>query len=77
MAHELHRWTRNGQEWACGAYDHGPFCRLCTPVDATLALILKNVDAGRMEFVGTDTDGEMRFRVTPGGQRRDRRAASA
>lgn len=69
--HELHRWTdRSGQHWACGAYDHGPMCRLCTPVDETLALLLENLDAGRIEFVGTDPDGELQFRVTPGGQRR-------
>lgn len=30
MAKQLHRWTdRGGRRWACGAYDHGPFCRLC------------------------------------------------
>lgn len=68
---ELRRWTNSrGEQWACGAYDHGPMCRLCQPVDGTLAAILENLDAGRMEFVATEPDGELRFRLTPGGQRR-------
>lgn len=71
MAHELHRWTdKYGQAWACGAYDHGPMCRLCQPVDGPLAAILANLDLGRIEFVATEPDGELRFRLTPGGQRR-------
>lgn len=31
----MHYWTTpDGQRWACDAYDHGPFCRLCTKVEA-------------------------------------------
>lgn len=73
-AHPLHRWISNGQPWACAAYDHGPMCRLCTPVspeDETTIAILDNVDAGLMEAM-TQPDGELRFRLTPKGEERVR-----
>jgi hypothetical protein len=61
----LHRWrNRDGQEWACAAYDHGPLCRRCQPVDDVMAALLDNVEMGRMEIVGTDGAGDFRFRVT-------------
>ena len=68
---ELHRWTgSDGQEWACGVYDHGPFCRLCQPVEGALALILANVDEGLMEFANATSSGELRFRLTEEGEQR-------
>lgn len=67
---ELRRWTRKGEEWVCGAYDHGPMCRLCRIVDPTLALVLENLDKGYVEYVGVDRDGEPQFRVTAEGKRR-------
>jgi hypothetical protein len=66
----LHRWTdRQGVEWVCGAYDHGPFCRLCQQVDATIIALLDNVDQGRMTFEGVDRDGQLLFRLTDEGRR--------
>jgi hypothetical protein len=67
---ELHRWTdRDGQEWACQAYDHGPFCRLCVPVnDGMLQGCLDNVERGYFEIVQQDADG-FRFKVTSDGER--------
>jgi hypothetical protein len=68
---ELRRWTnRHHEEWVCGAYDHGPMCRLCRRVDPTLALVLENLDKGYVEYVNVDQDGEPQFRVTPAGQDR-------
>lgn len=66
----LHRWTnRTGDEWACIASDHGPFCRLCQPVTGTLAALLENVMDARMEIVAMEPDGEFRFRLTAAGER--------
>lgn len=72
----LHRWTqRDGDEWACAVYDHGPHCRLCQPVVETLAAIFENVDAGNMEFDHVDgATGELSFRMTDQGQERAREA---
>lgn len=68
MSAKLHRWTdAEGQEWVCAAYDHGPLCRRCWPVDGALAGCLDNVERGFMEMVGTDT-AEPRFRLTPAGE---------
>lgn len=64
----LHRWTEFGKEWACACYDHGAFCRLCQPVEGTLALLLGHVDNGLMEVVGAASDGDIRFRLTPAGE---------
>lgn len=67
----LHRWTNpTGDEWACVASDHGPFCRLCQPVDGTLAACLENVMDGLFEIVSYGPDGQFRFSVTPEGKRR-------
>lgn len=63
----VHRWTQDGQEWICAAYDHGPFCRLCQRVDWVLAACLENVDLGFMKIVGTDPDGQLRLRMTDAG----------
>jgi len=66
----LHRWTNpTGDEWACIASDHGPFCRLCQPVTGTLAALLENVMDARIEIVGAKPDGEFLFRVTEAGER--------
>lgn len=61
--HILYRWTDgNGDEWACAAYDHGPFCRLCSLVaDDHMADQLAAVEAGRAE-VHTANDGTLVFR---------------
>lgn len=72
MSTELHRWIQDDQEWACAAYDHGPFCRLCQRVDGTLRHLLENVDAGFMEVVGARSDGDVEFRLTPAGEERAR-----
>ena len=53
--------------WACTAYDHGPFCRLCEVVDDVLNACLLNVLDGRMDCQQTP-DGEFRFRVTAAGR---------
>jgi hypothetical protein len=69
----LHRWTNpTGDEWACAASDHGPMCRLCQPVDGTLAACLENVMDGLFEIVGVAPDGDFQFRVTDEGNRRVR-----
>jgi hypothetical protein len=52
--------------WACSAYDHGPLCRLCQPVDATLNGCLQNVLDGRMEC-RQDQNGGFKFKVTQAG----------
>lgn len=63
----LHRWTQNDGEWACAVYDHGPMCRLCQPVDATLRTFLDMIDTGETELVSVDKHGEMQFRLTEKG----------
>jgi hypothetical protein len=68
----VHRWTQDGQEWVCAAYDHGPFCRLCQPVDDVIAACLENVDLGFMEIVGHDPDGQLRLGMTEAGNARVR-----
>jgi hypothetical protein len=66
----LHRWAHaSGEEWACIATDHGPFCRLCQPVTGTLAALLENVMDARMEIVGMRPDGEFLFSLTAEGIR--------
>jgi hypothetical protein len=68
---KMHRWRNpDGQEWACVAYDHGPFCRRCQPVTETLYGLLENVRLGRMEIVGANPDGEFKFRLTAEGEAR-------
>jgi hypothetical protein len=68
----VHRWAQDGIEWACAAYDHGPFCRRCQRVtdNEMFGLCLENVDRGLFEVVGTEPDGEFRFRVSPNGEQR-------
>lgn len=74
----LVRWTnRDGQEWACVAYDHGPMCRRCQIVDDTLAACLENVEMGNMEIVGADEDGQFKLRVTEQGEERVRELITA
>ena len=64
----LHRFTTtaDGREWACMAYDHGPFCRLCQPVDGVLAACLSHVVDGSMDAY-QGPDGAFSFRVTEAG----------
>lgn len=63
----LHRWANpDGQEWACMAYDHGPMCRLCRPVDETLAALLEHVEEGRA-LPRQRPDGEFEFKLTQKG----------
>lgn len=72
-AYKLHRWTdRDGQDWACAAYDHSPFCRLCQRVDEddeVLRACLDNVDDGTFE-VAADANGGFLLRVTKKGEKR-------
>lgn len=72
--HKLHRWTQSDGEWACAAYDHGPFCRMCQPVapdDSVLRGCLDTVDSGAME-VRTLATGELEFKMTEAGTARAR-----
>ena len=63
----LYRWIdSDGKEWACGAYDHGPLCRLCQQVDGTFHACLENVEQGRFEWQ-INSEGEFRFRLTAAG----------
>lgn len=64
----LHRWTdRDGQEWACMAYDHGPMCRLCQRVDETLGACLELVEEGKAEPRQRPA-GEFEFKLTQKGR---------
>jgi hypothetical protein len=60
--HTLYRWTdTSGQEWACAAYDHGPFCRLCFLVETeSMSDLLDRVEAGELE-VHTNSHGGLEF----------------
>jgi len=64
----LHRFvvSADGREWACMAYDHGPLCRLCQPVDGVLAAYLDLVVDGSME-ARQDGSGTFSFHVTDAG----------
>lgn len=66
----VHVWTQEGDDqeevWACCAYDHGPFCRLCQPVDDVLLALLANVEDGRMRC-RAKSDGEFEFQMTQKG----------
>jgi hypothetical protein len=67
--HEVRRWggpDRPNGEWACAVYDHGPFCRLCQPVDPGLRLLLDRAEAGELT-VSTDSTGAFAFAATPEG----------
>lgn len=55
--HDLYRWVQDRQEWACCAYDHGPLCRRCRPVDETVAALLDDVQKGRLQMWDRDRDG--------------------
>lgn len=63
--HTIHVWEEpvEGQVWACCAYDHGPFCRLCQRVDETLMALLQNVQQGMMD-AKAGPDGEFQFKMT-------------
>lgn len=65
--HTLYRWTdKQNQEWACCAYDHGPMCRRCQPVnDETMRLLLDAVEDRLAEV--RDTDEGFSFKLTDKG----------
>lgn len=66
----LHVWITGGDEpqmWACCVYDHGPFCRLCQPVDGLLNACLTNVIDGRFTC-SQKSDGEFEFSITQAGK---------
>lgn len=67
----LQYWTdANGDDWACAAYDHGPFCRLCTKVeDDVTRTMLGLVRTGESE-VRTTREGDLQFRLTDSGLRK-------
>lgn len=48
----LHLWITGDQLWSCAEYDHGPFCRLCKPVDTI------QVAPGSLQRVLGIIDGE-------------------
>lgn len=67
---DVHVWTdAQGQRWACAAYDHGPFCRLCQRADDVLIDILANVRDGLMD-VKAGPDGSLSFKATVKGNAR-------
>lgn len=66
----LHRWVgAESREWACAAYDHGPFCRLCQDVtnDEVAKGCLELVEMDLFE-VKCDSNGKLQFRATSMGQ---------
>ncbi len=69
---ELHVFLTGNPEvgyelWACTAYDHGPFCRLCQEVDSVTNACLVNVLDGRMTCRQKPT-GEFTFKMTQAGR---------
>lgn len=66
QGHEIHRWEQGDQRWACGAYDHGPMCRLCQREDLTLGALLNQAEEGNLSCI-IDANGGFRFAVTPKG----------
>lgn len=61
---DIYVWDNGAdQVWACCAYDHGPMCRLCQPVDETLLALLQNVASGNM-LARAKPDGEFEFKMT-------------
>jgi hypothetical protein len=61
--HTLYRWSSHGEEWACAAYDHGPFCRLCQAVaDPQTRALLDAVERGRLA-VHAASNGALVFEV--------------
>jgi hypothetical protein len=65
----LHVWTQGTDQWACRAYDHGPFCRRCTRLDPVAAACISMVVEGTME-VFDDPDKGLMFLVSPAGRAR-------
>lgn len=68
----LHVWitgdgTENAEMWACCAPDHGPFCRLCQPVDGTTNALLIAVIDGNLE-IQQDADGGFLLKITKAGE---------
>ncbi len=64
----LHVWTQGGEQWACRAYDHGPFCRRGTRLDATGAACIAMVIEGRL-LIYDKPDG-LTFKISQAGKRR-------
>lgn len=68
----LHRWTQDGQEWACAVYDHGPFCRLCHRVEGdTEHAMLDAVEAGDL-LLRVSADGSFMYALSDQGETRVR-----
>lgn len=67
---KLYRWFDcDENEWACAVYDHGPFCRLCQPVDETTHILLGLVESGDCDLK-TEANGEFKLKLTPKGTRK-------
>lgn len=67
--HPLRVWTDvDGARWACAAYDHGPFCRLCQRCDETLDSLIQNVRDGFAVARTRDGDGMLMFKITTKGK---------
>jgi hypothetical protein len=68
--HTVHVWEGSANEygpvWACVAYDHGPMCRRCQPVDGMLMACLQAVAEGLLE-AWADNEGKFQFRVSKKG----------
>lgn len=61
MAPRIHRWFGvDGEQWACGVYDHGPMCRLCKRVDDAFAKRLEALARGELQ-VQIRNDGAFVF----------------
>lgn len=56
-------WSQSDGQWACIAYDHGPFCRRCRHIseDESEASLVSHVIDGNMEM--EDSPDGWRFRV--------------
>jgi hypothetical protein len=64
----IHMWEQSGtgERWACCAYDHGPMCRLCQPVDEMLGALLESCADGDM-LARAEPDGQFTFKSTAKG----------
>jgi hypothetical protein len=67
--HPLVVWTQGDGQWACVAYDHGPFCRRCVHLDGIEAACLVNVIEGTLA-VEDHPDLGWRFHLTDSGKAR-------
>jgi hypothetical protein len=63
----LRIWSQSEGQWACVAYDHGPFCRRCQKLDPTAAACLAVVLERHMDVFDDPTRG-MVFQVNEAGK---------